>query len=123
MCRTSLNLNGLDEIIERLKRVGPGLSPTLFNPQFCDLMQRRIHFTAIRTFEDDSWKEHARTWQGSRYRLLNAITPLAGGHRKLQLMLAFLALRPFMDAVTIVWYRLLGSWVIQAKRRKQRQTA
>lgn len=119
MWRTSNNLAGLDKILERLFAKGPKLSPQLFTPGFCDLMQRRVRFTAIRTFRDNGWHPHARTWKGRRYRWLSRISPVWGSNRNLQLLTAFLLLRPVRDALAIIGYRLLGAAVVAARKRKQ----
>ncbi|MEE8321634.1 MAG: glycosyltransferase family A protein, partial [Gammaproteobacteria bacterium] len=94
MWRTSTNLPGLDKILDRMIETGPKLSPKLFGPRFCELMQRRIRFTAIRAFQDSSWQAHAPSWTGYRYKLLIVISPFLGNYRKLQLITAFLLLRP-----------------------------
>lgn len=118
MWQTSTNLPGLDEILDRMIETGPKLSPKLFSPRFCELMQRRIRFTAIRAFQDNSWQAHARSWAGYRYKLLSVISPFLGNHSKLQLITAFLLLRPFRDAINIIWYRLFGAAYIAARRRR-----
>ena len=117
MWRTSTNLPGLDEILERMIETGPKLLPKLFSPKFCELMQRRIRFSAIRTFQDNGWQAHARSWTGYRYRLLSVISPFLGNYRKLQLIAAFLLLRPFRDGINIIWYRLFGAAYITARKR------
>lgn len=117
MSQTSTNLPGLDGILEKVFKTGPKLSPKLFSPKFCELMQRRIRFTAIRTFHDNSWQAHARSWQGYRYRFLSVMCPFFDSYRKLQLITAFLSLRPFWDVVTIIWYRMFGTAFIIAKNR------
>ncbi len=118
MWQTSTNLPGLDEILDRMIETGPKLSPKLFSPGFCELMQRRIRFTAIRAFQDNSWQAHARSWTGYRYKLLSVVSPFLGNYRKLQLITAFLLLRPFRDVINIIWYRLFGAAYIAARRRR-----
>lgn len=117
MWQTSTNLPGLDEILDRMIETGPKLSPKLFSPRFCELMQRRIRFTAIRAFQDNSWQAHARSWKGYRHKLLSVISPFLGNYRKLQLTTAFLLLRPFRDAINIIWYRLFGAAFVIARNR------
>lgn len=113
MWRTLTDLPQLDTILARMESTGAALSPSLFDRRFCDLMSRRIRFTAIRALRSDRWMDHCSRWQGLRYRLLGRIAPLLRGHRRLQLAAAFLLLRPLRDALAIVWYRYLGaSWVI-----------
>lgn len=117
MANTSKDLVGLDVILERMAVKGPKLSPQLFSDKFCNLMQRRVRFTALRAIDDGSWIVHARNWQGQRYRLLNAVAPLLGRFRKLQLAAAFFLLRPFMDLFAILWYRIAGNAFITIRMR------
>lgn len=117
MERTSNDLAGLDVILDRMVDEGPKLSPQLFSQKFCDVMQRRIRFTAIRSFNDNSWWVHARKWNGYRYKLLNTVSPLVGKFRKLQLLLAFILLRPLQDVFTIIWYRMFGALFVNVRRK------
>lgn len=114
--RTLTDLPGLDAILEKMAASGPGLSPALFTPEFCGVMQRRIRFSAIRVFDGDAWLSHAGSWRGFRYRVLCTAGPILG--RKLQLALAFMLLRPPFDAVAIIWYRLLGRLIIMHRRKR-----
>jgi len=115
MTSTSTDLHGLDIILERMTVEGPKLSPNLFTGHFCDIMQRRIRFTAIRTFKDESWVEHASEWRGRRYKLLRSITPMFGRMRLLRLAVAFFLLRPLLDLFYIIWFRLLGSVFVMVR--------
>jgi Glycosyl transferase family 2 len=117
MWRTSRNLPGLDLILDKMADEAPKLSPALFSSKYTKLMQRRIRFTAIRTFQDDSWLNHARLWQGQRYKLLHAVIPVFGKQRKLQLITAFLLLRPFKDLFAIVWYRIFGVLFVSSRMK------
>lgn len=113
MWRTLTDLPQLDTILSRMESAGAALSPSLFDRRFCSLMSRRIRFTAIRALRSDRWMEHCGRWQGLRYRLLGRLAPLLRGHRRLQLAMAFLLLRPLRDVFAIVWYRYFGaSWVM-----------
>lgn len=116
--RTLTNLPGLDAILEKMEDTGPKLSPVLFTPGFCDVMRRRVRFSAIRAFDDNAWLTHASSWQGFRYRALCAVSPLLGQHKKLRLALAFMLLRPLFDLIAIIWYRLLGRFFILLRRHK-----
>lgn len=116
--RTITNLSGLDAILAKMEVAGSKLSPALFTPSFCDLMKRRVRFSAIRAFNDNAWLPHAGSWAGCRYGLLNAIGPLFNWNRTLQLACAFLALRPFADIVAIIWYRILGTLIVMLRQRK-----
>ncbi len=120
MLQTLTNLPVLDEILERVMNIGPKLSPKLFSPRFCELIQRRIRFTAIRAFEDNSWQAHARSWKGCRYRLLSILSRFLDKYRRLQLVVAFILLRPIWDLVAIIWYRTLGAAAVTARRRSSR---
>lgn len=120
MWRTMTNLPGLDAILARMMNTGPGQSRALFRPQFSDLMQRRVRFTALRTIPDKSWLAHAASWRGWRYRLLCRLVPLLGSHRKLQLAVAFMLLRPPFDAIAILWYRFLGRLFVLSRMRYQK---
>lgn len=117
MSRTSNDLSGLDTILEHMVDQGQRLSPKLFSQKFCDVMQRRIRFTAIRSFHDNSWQQHARLWQGYRYKLLNVIIPVFSKFKKLQLIVAFILLRPPLDILTIIWYRMFGMVFVVAKNK------
>jgi glycosyltransferase involved in cell wall biosynthesis len=117
MSRTSNDLAGLDVILDRMVDEGPKLSPQLFTQKFCDVMQRRIRFTAIRSINDNSWWVHARSWQGYRYKLLNVFILLLGKSRKCQLIMAFILLRPPQDIFTIIWYRMFGALFVNVRRR------
>lgn len=116
MTKTSVDLNGLDKIIEHMIIEGPKVCSDLFNEKFCDVMQRRIRFTAIRTFSDESWHQHVIKWNGLRYMLLNKTFPITGNFRRLQLIMAFIILRPTLDIITIVWYRLFGYIYISLRK-------
>lgn len=105
MWRTLVDLPGLDAMLERLERDGAQWSPGLFTRGFCDLLTRRIRFTAIRAYPDQRWIAHAASWQGRRYRMLTRGAPYLRFSRPLQLGLAFLALRPLRDALAIIRYR------------------
>ena len=117
MHRTSTDLPGLDALLDRMANEGPNLSPRLFNTKFCQVMQRRIRFTAIRAFSDCSWRTHIQYWYGYRYKILYMINPLFGKVRILQLMAAFILLRPIMDLFVIVWYRVLGALFVSTRLR------
>lgn len=116
--RTITNLPGLDAILKKMENVGPKLSPTLFGPNFCELFQRRVRFTAIRAFHSDDWQAHVPLWSGYRYSLLGVMSPFFNWNRKFQLAIAFLILRPFADIVAIVWYRIFGALAVRVHRRK-----
>lgn len=118
MWRTLTNLPGLDAILTKMENTGSKLSPALFTPKFCDVMKRRIRFTAIRALHDNIWLPHAGLWRGYRYRILCAVGPLLGKLRKLQLALAFVLLRPPFDLIAIVWYRLIGRLFVLSRIRK-----
>lgn len=118
MWRTCHDLPGLDEKLQYLAIHGSRLSPSLFTPTYTELMERRLRLTAIRTFADNSWQQHARKWTGPRYSLLNSVAPLLGKRRKLQLAAAFLLLRPPGDLFRIVRYRLLGKFLLKLFNRK-----
>lgn len=115
--RTLTNLPGLDIILTRMESAGPNLSPVLFTLKFCDVMKRRIRFSAIRAHDDNTWLPHTDLWQGYRYRILCAIGPFLGRNRKLQLAMAFMLLRPPFDLIAIIWYRLLGRVFILSRKR------
>lgn len=118
MWRTITNLPGLDAILTKMENIGPKLSPALFTSKFCDVMKRRLRFTAIRTFHNNEWLTHASSWQGYRYRLLSRVSRLSGKYRRLQLALAFVLLRPHFDLIAIIWYRLIGRIFVLSKMRK-----
>ncbi len=118
MSRTLANLPGLDAILERMEYAGSELSPVLFTPEFCDVMKRRIRFTAIRALDKTIWLPHAESWHGYRYRILCAVVPYFGNFRKLQLALAFVLLRPTFDVVAIIWYRFLGRLFFLSRMHK-----
>jgi hypothetical protein len=115
--RTLTNLPALDAILEKMESAGSRLSPALFTSQFCGVMVRRIRFSAIRAFNDNTWLPHSSLWQGFRYRLLRGACRLLGKYRKLQLALAFVLLRPPFDLIAIVWYRLLGRFMVMRRRK------
>lgn len=117
MWRTITDLPGLDTILAKMENTGPKLSPSLFTPKFCDVMTRRIRFTAIRALNENIWLPHAGLWQGYRYRLLRSVGPLFSKYRNYQLALAFLLLRPTFDVIAIIWYRFLGRLIIKSRRR------
>ena len=117
MLRTLLNLPGLDAILTRMQDCGKKLSPALFTSEFCDLMNRRIRFTAIRASQNHVWLQHAESWRGWRYRVLCAVSPWLGKSRVLQLAGAFVLLRPLFDPIAIVWYRFLGRSLVLRKMR------
>jgi glycosyltransferase involved in cell wall biosynthesis len=117
MLQTITDLHVLDGILERVRSEGPQLSPKLFSQKFCNLMQRRIRFTAIRAFQNNSWQSHLQLWKGYRYMLLSVISRYLGKSRTLQLAVAFLLLRPIWDLVSIVWYRTIGARYIAARIR------
>lgn len=116
--RTITNLPGLDSILIKMEKTGPKLSPALFTSSFCDVMKRRVRFSAIRAFNDNTWLPHVGLWVGYRYSLLNIISPFFNWNRKLQLAFAFLILRPFADIFTIAWYRIFGAMVVRVLLRK-----
>jgi glycosyltransferase involved in cell wall biosynthesis len=118
MHRTLIDLPLVDAITKRISDIGPQLSPKLFTPQFCELIQRRIHFTVIRAFKDNSWKPHLRFWKGFRYRLLSAISRYLDNYRAAQLVMAFVLIRPIRDIFYLAWYRAFGTAIIKAKMRK-----
>ena len=119
MWRTLTDLPGLDAILTRMENTGPKLSPSLFTTKFCDVMKRRVRFTAIRALHENIWLPHAGLWRGYRYRILCAVGPLLGKCRKLQLALAFVLLRPPFDLIAIIWYRFLGRPFVLSRMRKQ----
>lgn len=118
MWRTITDLTGLDAILAKMESTGAQLSPALFTSEFCDVMRRRIRFTAIRASRDNEWLTHACFWHGYRYRLLGRVSCLFGKHRKLQLAFAFLLLRPPFDLIAIIWYRFFGRFFVLSKRRQ-----
>lgn len=118
MWRTITNLSGLDAILIRMENTGPKLSSALFTPKFCDVMKRRIRFTAIRALHENIWLPHASLWVGYRYRILCSVGPFFGKFRKLQLALAFVLLRPLLDPIAIIWYRLLGRFIVLSRKHK-----
>lgn len=119
MSRTLTDLPGLDAILAKMRDTGSKLSPSLFTQEFCDVMTRRIRFTAIRALNEKIWLPHAGLWQGYRYKVLCAFTPLFGKLRFLQLALAFVLLRPIFDPIAIIWYRFLGRFLVLTRIRKQ----
>lgn len=121
MWRTITDLPGLDAILAKMESAGAQLSPALFTTEFCDVMRRRIRFTAIRALHQDIWLPHASLWQGSRYRILRAVCPLLSNFRKLQLAVAFVLLRPVFDPLAIIWYRLIGRLFVLSRLRSQSQ--
>ena len=116
MWRTITDLPGLDVILAKMENSGSKLSPALFTAEFCDVMKRRIRFTAIRASHNNEWLTHAGSWQGYRYRLLSKVSRLFGKYRKLQLTFAFLLLRPPLDLIAIIWYRFLGRFFVLLRR-------
>lgn len=118
MWRTITDLPGLDAILTKMENTGPKLSPALFTSKFCDVMKRRVRFTAIRAFHNGEWLIHAGFWQGYRYRILSTVSRFFGNYRILQLVFAFLLLRPFFDLIAIIWYRLTGRLFVLFRRRK-----
>lgn len=117
--RTLTNLPGLDVILTKMENTGPQLSPALFTPQFCEVMKRRIRFSAIRAFHDNDWQIHARSWKGCRHRLLSVTTSVFGKRRVLQLAWAFLLLRPITDTFVIIWYRIIGAFFVTTRISKK----
>ena len=120
MWRTITDLPGLDVILAKMENSGSKLSPALFTAEFCDVMKRRIRFTAIRASHNNEWLTHAGLWQGSRYRILRAVCTLLGNFRKLQLAVAFVLLRPVFDPIAIIWYRLIGRLFVLSRLRSQK---
>lgn len=120
MWRTITDLPGLDTILAKMESTGSQLSPALFTAEFCDVMRRRVRFTAIRALHQDIWLPHAGLWQGYRYRVLCAVSPLLGNFRKLQLAVAFVLLRPAFDPIAIIWYRLVGRLFVLSRLRSQK---
>lgn len=120
--RTLNNLPALDNILTSMESNGQRLAPALFTPGFCDVMKRRIRFSAIRAHIDNNWLSHASMWTGYRYRILQALATLCGTHRQLTLSLAFVLLRPPQDLIAIIWYRLLGRLLVLFKDRSQEPT-
>lgn len=118
--RTLTNLPALDAILEKMESAGSKLSPALFTSQFCGVMERRIRFSAIRAFNDNTWLPHSSLWQGFRYSVLRGTCRLLGKYRKLQLALAFMLLRPSFDLIAIVWYRLVGRLFVLSRLRSQK---
>lgn len=116
MWRTITDLPGLDAILTKMETTGPNFSPALFTTKFCDVMKRRIRFTAIRALHKNIWLPHTNLWQGYRYRILYAVAPFLGKYRKLQLALAFILLRPTFDLIAIIWYRFIGRLFVLSKR-------
>lgn len=110
--RTITNLPELDIILKKMENSGRQLSPALFTPGFCDVMARRIRFSAIRAFDDNSWLPYSNLWRGYRYSMLRVACRLLGNNRKLQLALAFVLLRPPFDLIAIIWYRLFGRLIL-----------
>lgn len=115
--RTLTNLQSLDTILEKMENSGPKLSPALFTAEFCDVMKRRIRFSAIRAFHNNEWLIHAGSWPGYRYRLLSRTSRIFCTYRRLQLAFAFLLLRPPFDLIAIIWYRFLGRFFVLSQRR------
>ena len=122
MWRTLVDLPGLDIILDRMATEGKKLSPALFTARYCDLMRRRIRFTAIRAFGDARWLDHARSWPGYRYRLLVAAASTLGQFRMPTLLLAFLLLRPLNDSLNIIRYRWFGVLLLKIRLLNQIQT-
>ncbi|MCR4303664.1 MAG: glycosyltransferase family 2 protein [Gallionella sp.] len=118
--RTMTNLPGLDVILKKMESTGPILSHALFTPGFCEVMKRRLRFSAIRAFGNNAWLPHARSWTGYRYKLLCIIAPYSGKFRKLQLILAFMLLRPPFDLITIVWHRYIGRLLVLSQMRNRK---
>lgn len=118
--QTITDLPGLDAILAKMESAGAQLSPPLFTAEFCDVMRRRIRFTAIRTLHQDIWLPHASLWQGYRYRILCAVGPLLDNFRKLQLAVAFVLLRPIFDSIAIIWYRFAGRLFVLSRLRSRK---
>lgn len=117
MTSTSADLAGLEAILQRMSEKCPEMAPALFDDDYCDVMRRRIRFTALRAFEDDSWLQFTDRWEGLRYRILKKIAPLFRRFRKLQLTAAFMLLRPPTDILAILRYRLFGSMAVLVRDR------
>lgn len=118
MWRTLTDLSRLDHILEMAEEAGARQCPGLFQSIFFDLFRRRLRFTAIRAFRSDEWLPHVALWKGSRYRLLEAASPILSRCRTIQLGLAFIMLRPITDVFSIVWYRLLGGLLLRYRLGK-----
>ena len=118
MWRTLTNLPGLDVILTKMEIAGSRLAPALFTPKFCNLMTRRIRFTAIRALDENIWLPHARSWKGYRYRLLCVTAPLFRKLKIIQLVFAFVLLRPPSDLLVIIWYRFLGRCFVLSRIQK-----
>jgi glycosyltransferase involved in cell wall biosynthesis len=116
MWQTSKDLDRLDRIIQIMARKGGALSPKLYTPDFAELMERRIRFTAFRAFDDVAWRTHLHHWTGRRYALLRRVCSMLPQLRGIQLLAAFLILRPMHDVLGMFWQRMLMTKIILASR-------
>lgn len=115
--KTLIDCDALEAILSKIKTRGAKLSPRLFSPRFCDRIQHRFRFAAIRAYQGDRWAIGHSNWLGTRYSFFKTACRLLGNHRKLRTILAFLLLRPF-DLPAMLWYRLSGTLLVMAHRRK-----
>lgn len=110
--RTLTNLPSLENILEKVQRVGPTLSPALFSQKFCERTKHRLHFASLRAINDQKWVGIPDLWHGRRYAALRVISGAIGERRRTQLIIAFLLLRP-LDVPSAIWNRgLLTLWVM-----------
>ena len=105
--RTLTDLDGLEAILLKMEVASPKISARLFTRRFCSRTKHRIRFAALRASGFIASTTIHSNWIGARYRLLQAVKLLLGGHRKLLIMVAFMLLRPY-DFYPFVRYRLFG---------------
>lgn len=117
--KTLTNLDGLEAILAKVEKTGPKLSPALFSRNFCERTKHRFRFAAIRASDERSRVRFSPSHQRYRYQMLGILSPIFGSHRKLQIALAYLLLRPF-DVIPMIWYRWVGFIWIMAYRRQRK---
>lgn len=116
MSRTLSDLPALDVLLGRIWQDGKVASPALFTTAFCQLMERRLRFTAMRASNDGAWMKHLGVWHGLRYRLLSLAITLVGRARLPALLFAFLLLRPVGDIFAIIWYRFGAATILRFRQ-------
>jgi len=113
---TLANQENLDAILMRLAERGPGLSASLFTPEFTQRTVQRIRFASIRATGGAALADVAVRSAGWRGIGLALAGRLPGALRMPRVALAFLMLRPY-DIVPTLWNRVLGSLWVRLKSR------
>lgn len=114
---------GIDAILARLRARGPKLSPTLFSGKFCDRIDSRYRFAAVRASDGALIPDVAMRvggWKGAALGVAGRLIPSC--FRTVRVAVAFLVLRPF-DIVPTLVNRLLGWTVIRVRVFLRRESS